>query len=60
MRVALVDAGLATAIACRQRGMEVAVYEAARKPRVTRIQDMSRFEVNFKKQSTLRDRLRRE
>ncbi len=38
----------------------LAGYEAARKPRVTRIQDMSRFEVNFKKQSTLRDRLRRE
>lgn len=35
-------------------------YEAIRKPRASRVQAMSRLEVRFKKQTSLRDRLYRE
>jgi salicylate hydroxylase len=38
----------------------LAAYEAARKPRATRVQELSRTEVRFKKVHTVWDRLRRE
>jgi salicylate hydroxylase len=38
----------------------LARYEAVRKPRATRIQDMSRLEVSFKKQSSIWDKAYRE
>jgi 2-polyprenyl-6-methoxyphenol hydroxylase-like FAD-dependent oxidoreductase len=38
----------------------LAGYEAARKPRATRVQQLSRTEVRFKKQHSTWDRIRRE